>query len=554
MSEREVSNDERDEELRWRLEVLKSKLDEGKIHIAEHLIEGVQESLANVRYRRDGLIDLSTVDGRVRSMALMSAMMHDRDQKKSSAPLEDVTNLYFELIEKNLGFIAEAAKDNKLNAHEFGVAISRSPQHVGDISPQIPAFLDMISQFWEEVGDATHYHIQDLNCTKAVYGGDLFPSYQRNIASSAGLYIDTIVLSDPFLQSREVILRSTPDMQLYYLAKHTINVLGYRSLALARLDSPIIIISPFKSSIDDDERDFIKRLAEPDALLHAGKIFGRSFENFDELMHFTDPLRTVEDAVSKVANKERLLFDSDWTGPLDQQLARIIKTHGRMLPSGGHPGQTVALQCLTRMMQATDILIKSRYLHGTPIIDAPTSWKYFNWKLEYNSAITSDATHLHMLKGLQRVAETDMEWLGNIPSEALIDMRKQGAFDEIRHMLSSGVKEISEIKPDAFFRSSDRIVSNIQDAFSEHQNKMREIKSKGWRFAGKDLGSWVATGAIEIAAIATGTPSFGVGAFVVNQLIDAPKLKDIPAKFRDLKNAHVELKKSPMGLLFKHVN
>jgi len=72
------------------------------------------------------------------------------------------------------------------------------------------------------------------------------------------------------------------------------------------------------------------------------------------------------------------------------------------------------------------------------------------------------------------------------------------------------------------------------------------------KFAGQDLGSWIVAGTIEVAAIATGKPAFGAAAFAVNQVVDAPKLKELPERFRNLKDAHIELKKSPMGLFFAH--
>ncbi|WP_217539673.1 hypothetical protein, partial [Stenotrophomonas sp. GbtcB23] len=81
-----------------------------------------------------------------------------------------------------------------------------------------------------------------------------------------------------------------------------------------------------------------------------------------------------------------------------------------------------------------------------------------------------------------------MEWLGNIPPAALIEMRQQGAFHEIREVLSAGVSEIAETKPEAYFRSSDKIVENIQDAFERHQKNVKELRKKGLKFAGYDHG------------------------------------------------------------------
>ena len=186
-------------------------------------------------------------------------------------------------------------------------------------------------------------------------------------------------------------------------------------------------------------------------------------------------------------------------------------------------------------------------------MDAPTSWAYFNWKLEYNSALSEeDNVHLHMVQGLQRAADTDEEWLGHIPPQALIEMRKEGAFEEIRQVLSEGVRELSHAKPENFFRSTDKIVENIRNAFDAHTAEVKELRRKKIRFAGHDIGSMVAAGAIDIASIATGVGTFGAASLAVNQLVDVPKLREIPERFRTLKNAHNELRKSPMGLFFAH--
>jgi predicted homoserine dehydrogenase-like protein len=131
-------------------------------------------------------------------------------------------------------------------------------------------------------------------------------------------------------------------------------------------------------------------------------------------------------------------------------------------------------------------------------------------------------------------------------------MRKVGAFEEIRSVLSLGVGELSEANPSNFFRSSDKIVENIRDAFEKHMAEVKTLRTKKIKFAGYDIGTMLAAGAIDIASIATGTPTFGAASFAVNQIVDAPKLREIPSRFRALKDAHKELKRSPMGLLFQH--
>ncbi|MBO9124827.1 MULTISPECIES: hypothetical protein [unclassified Rhizobium] len=539
--------------LRWRLEVLKAKLEAGEVHISSDIADGIEQSLKAVRSLPDGQIDLDTVDGRVRSMALAAAHVHNREQDKKSISLIDVSRTYFDFVELNCGDLARQAKEHGLNAHQFAMALSRDVEAVTGINKQLPQFLEVLENFWRDAADAVHYHVQDLQGTKAVYGGDLFPSYEQNLASSVGLYTDTIVLSDPFWHSRHVFDMASPERRVYYFAKHAINVLGYRDMALADLEKPIVVFAPFRSSVDDAEEKFLKHITEVDGLKHAAHVFGRSFENVEDLFDYARTLSTPELAVEALADPSRLVFDTEWGGSKLEQVRRSLGSEWSPVTGDSNAGLMIAGQCLARMGQATDILLKSRYLMGTPLIDAPTSWKYFSWKLEYNSALDDDdRTHLHMVRGLQHAREGEAQWLGKIPPAALIEMRKVGAFEEIRTVLSAGVDDIARERPTAYFRSSDKIVENIRDAFDRHGAEVKKLTQRKIKFAGFDIGSLVAVGAVEIAAAITGTPLFGVGAYAATQLIDAPTIRQIPAKFRDLRNAHVELKKSPMGLLFKH--
>lgn len=548
-----MTNDEHEEALQWRLNLLRVKLERGELQFAPELLEQTRRSLDAIRFCADGTIDLSTVDGRVRSLALVVAGSEQRKQVKDAISLEDISKIYFETIERLFGAIAKQASDLGLNAHQAARAVSTDPEGLVAFLGQIPKFLAWLEDFWGSVATSSDVHIQDITGLKAIYGGDLFPSHTRNIASSIGLYTETIVLSDPFWNTRH-LLESAPDEQkVYFLIKHAVNVLKYRELATADLKQPVIVLTPFRSSIDDDEKDLLGKIMEVDGLKHASVMFGREFASAEDLWSFGEKLDSPEKVIAALVQPDRLLFDTEWNDPLAVQIDRALNSEWRDIGGEAHPGLLACGVAFSRMGQATDLLLKSRYLAGVPLIEAETSWQYFNWKLEYNAAQTHDApTALHMIKGLQRVAETDETWLGSIPQDALIEMRQQGAFEEIRSVLSAGVSEIAELNPNAYFRSSDRIVDNIRDAFDAHSKEVLRLRSKNIRFAGHDVGSMLIAGGIDIASIITGTPTFGAASFAVNQLLDVPKLREIPSRFRELKDAHVALKRSPMGMLFKH--
>ena len=206
-------------------------------------------------------------------------------------------------------------------------------------------------------------------------------------------------------------------------------------------------------------------------------------------------------------------------------------------------------------LNTVDGLVRSRRLRGTPIIDAPTSWQYFVWKLEYDAEKMergSQLPDLHILRGLQSLADSDMEWLGKVPPEALIEIRKADALAEIRAVLAKGVSELALANPTNFYRTSDHIFDNIHAAFAEHKKNIEDLRSKKWKFAGTDMGSWFVVGSLAVTAAATGLPVWGFAAIAADQLLPAPKLKDIPKSIKELASESYKLRQSPVGMLFKY--
>jgi hypothetical protein len=552
MSEEKTTEEaEYEQRLRRRLKILQEQFKEGKVQIAEGL--DVEKSLLAVRQGLDGEVDLSTVDGLVRSMALAVTAIHDREELKEEASLSEIQNMYFKFIEDSFGHFYEMMLKKDLTPHDAGRALTQNQKSIEGITENLDEFLGVIDQFWEGLGEIAHIHIEDMHGNiKGIFGGDLFPSHDENIASKCGLYTDTIVLPDPFLRSKHIFAHYPQESRAYYFIKHALNILQYKDLACADVEIPIIAILPDQAALQEKEREFFQSLGKDDSLIHAGKLFGRKFESFDELIEFAQELDSIERAVAEIGDESRVLFDTEWEGDVSAQLNQALENehYKRFVNS---PGMLLALQVKGRMSVSNELLIKSRRLNGTPIIDAPTSWQYLAWKMEYDSERTESETgehDLHIVRGLQDLAVNEMEWLGNIPPDALIDIRKQGAMEDIRDMLSNGINDIVNSNPANFHRSRDQIFDNINHAFSQHRKNIEELKAKKWKFAEKDMGSWMVTGSLGVAAAVTGMPVWGLAAIAADQLLDAPKLKDIPQSIRDLADESKKVKKSPVGMLF----
>lgn len=546
---------EYEERLRYRLKILSENFKQGKISVAEHLIDIFNESLDKIKYDKNGEIILDSVDGRIRSMALAVEHFDTRDQLKKEISLLDIQKIYFDMIEKNFEDFYFQMKKANVSPHHIAEFYSTQNEVVNDLYEQIPSFIDAILSFWKEVGEIGYWHLEDdHNSITGVYGGDLFPSHDENIASKCGIYTDTIVLPDPFIRSIHIFERYPKEKAVLYLIKHAMNILKYKELACIDNGKPVVVILPDLNALDENGKEFIYNFSQNDALHHANKIFGKNFGDIEEFVDFCSSLDTVEKTVKAIKDKKRVLFDTAWSGTLEEQIKRAVGGDDLKAFNRTEPGLLFQMQAIGRMSVSNELLIKARQLSGTLIIEAETSWQFFNWKLEYDAEKAQEyygTENLHITKGLTDLSRTDLPWLGNIPPASLLELRKQGALDEIRSILGNNIKELVQTNPNNFFRTREQILENIENSFEKHRKKLDELKAKNWKFAGNDIGSWIVTGSLGIGAALTGDAVWGLGAWIANELMDAPKLKEIPQRYRDLAEQNNKIKQSPVGMLFK---
>jgi hypothetical protein len=82
--------------------------------------------------------------------------------------------------------------------------------------------------------------------------------------------------------------------------------------------------------------------------------------------------------------------------------------------------------------------------------------------------------------------------------------------------------EVSSLASEEFFDATSVIYDNLEAAFTDHRKKLDQLRSKRWKFAGQEIGSWVVAGSIEVAAAVFGTPAWGLASTAISQITDAP--------------------------------
>jgi hypothetical protein len=160
----------------------------------------------------------------------------------------------------------------------------------------------------------------------------------------------------------------------------------------------------------------------------------------------------------------------------------------------------------------------------------PRPWNYYTWLLEYQGTTAQDQAGTlearHVARALTAEAGVNLEWLGNVPPESVLEIRKNGHAEELRALLSNGLSDLLKINPENYFRTADQVIENLDAAFRKHQRQLSEAKLKKLKLYGIDVPTCLAIGGIGIAGAITGNvPLQGISAAL--SVAGLATLKDI---------------------------
>ncbi|MCL6714174.1 hypothetical protein M8R20_45115 [Pseudomonas sp. R2.Fl] len=554
MSDRQYTEEEI-QDLTDRVFLLKQRLEEGTIHFADHLAEGFLHSYEAIRLRSDGLVDPETVDGRIRSATLAIRHFQYRNEVKEAISTGEIQDAYFRMLFTQFGWMMELMLKHGLTPDQASHALAKDTDFVSRLRDGLIGLSGHVKEFWESAAESGAFHLQDSPQLKATFSGDLFPAHWNNPVSTAGLYIDTIVLPCPILRIAP-LLGLYPDSEVgRLLTKHVLTAMTYRDVATADVVPPIALILPHPDDIRRGENSDLVSRATPAALKHGSYLFGREFSNLDHYHDFCGSLRSVEQVLAELKRPDRILFDTDWEPGAEAQLTRVMLDQQPALP-GFDPaiaGNHVLGASIGRMPQALAAQDTARYFGGTPLISAPTSWQYYTWFVEYEAMeAASDAKSTHVTRALTTESSRNLSWLGNVPPQTVLQIRKNGQAEELRSILSTGLDELIALRPDNYHRTSDQVVENLNRAFEAHQRQLLEARTKKLKLYGLDVGSFVATGAIAVTAALTSNPALGAASGLLG-LVGLPNLRELKSKFKEQAASEEARKNSVTGLLFRHV-
>lgn len=543
------------DELHERVMFLKREVEAGRIKLPRG--SGTAESLLKVRHGSNGKVDPDTVDAYVRALALAAVVLREREELKK-IPLIDVQAKYFRMLDDFFGQPFSQMRRHNLSPHTVAQDVASRDKLVKVFAQEADEFAAQVGQFWELYAPVVHAHLEDLRALKSTFGGDIFPSYTSNIACSVGLYIDTVILPDPLLRMAGFFSSMRPEAAVYYIVKHGLNALNYRELALADVYPPAVVIVPGYLMLDNTVESYLKSVSEADLVTHCSRLFGRTFSGEEDMMAFFEQFDTPAQVATSVADASRLLFDTDWSGPADEQLSRyldeVVAEHSPQM-AGQPVGVMLYFALFGRMMQINDLVFNGSQYGAVPLVEAATSWQYLVWKYEYDRERASELNpaleDVVIVKALLAEGSRDLGLLCDLPVQALIDLRRQGALAELRDIIRQGIADIDSASPDVLAEATETVAANIGEAFAKHKKDLEAHARARRRFFGLDVGSWITVGAISVAAASTASVPLSILAASL-AMTGAPSGKDLLTRGKEILSTGHDLKRSPTGILFRH--
>ena len=324
---------------------------------------------------------------------------------------------------------------------------------------------------------------------------------------------------------------------------------------MAELDVPIVVIAPDYIA-DTAYRRVLQSAAEADVLEHFSAVFGTHFSSQAELDEFLNPLSDLSSLLKRAVEPDRILFDAESNATLPEQFRGYENEFLKGDESASRPAYVLKHMVLGRLLLANDVVLRGIRLGGNPLIDAPTSWRYFQWKNEYQERPVPDESASKRDVLISKALSLDgreQRMLSGIPPESLIELRRNGALSELREMICRGVDDVDSASESDLTSVANHLIENIDNALAEHAKQLEALTVSRLKFYGLDVSRWIAAGGFSIAAAAVPEARWLSLLGAAGSVLGASKPEELLARHRDLKSESERLKRSPTGIMFWHL-
>jgi hypothetical protein len=389
---------------------------------------------------------------------------------------------YFSWLEDSFGPLASQVRRSHVTSSEFARDYLANPAHRSRIQEDLPSIASRVTEFWDRQAPLLVPQLQALSGVRALYGGDIGPRAESAIFQRSGLYFDTVVVPDPL--HRICSMPSRLRIPEYYFLKYAVDQLLQKDVYLASVWPPIAFLAPqgITSPSDETARP-LSYLASMDCVILANQLFEEHFDTYEEVKAFFGSLATAEKVIAALAQPDLLYLDSDAPRDPRSQLEGLIsrtRIDWRLVEGNASPdsAQFILFHIFGRLLQANALYSGALDSYSHPIVDAPASFHWLQWKVISNQDLLADELAFSGPKELaltNALLSQHLDWLSAIGIDDLVKLRKNGRLSELRALIGRDLDKLSAVEVADASEVIKQVDYSLSQALARHQAEIRQL-------------------------------------------------------------------------------
>jgi hypothetical protein len=169
------------------------------------------------------------------------------------------------------------------------------------------------------------------------------------------------------------------------------------------------------------------------------------------------------------------------------------------------PAEIVMQGVCERLVPQYHLLENAEELHAHPLLSLNNHWRYFKICSEAfeGRLLKQDLLKPQTVSVIRALGMPQLQWLGNVPVSALVELRKDNQNEKFRKALSTFTGELHESRLEDIDRVSSEVSRGIASLLVEHQTDLKAIEHKyKSRHAQTAVSAWTTLAASFLPALA----------------------------------------------------
>jgi hypothetical protein len=455
---------------------------------------------------------------------------------------------FFQILEDYFGLHFKEMIDKHW---PIGVAASRSISAYGEAVAR--SVVDTLLEELENLDwSGVQASLRQQGGVKAMAEAPVDALFEPRPVQAVSLYADTIALSMHTLHSmdgtRLLETVHNPFGALSHLIVVSLALLQMRELFLADVRPPIAVLVRPPMLVNSQ----IYRLNEELGLGLCSDAFGKTFSSRSELKQFVRGCETV-DALCQEIKKPELFFLS---GSLAEDIKKNLE-YGFLMEAprfaSEHDPELLAFTISGMLIGKTHVAASQFFscaeFGAQPLADTRERWQHLRWILEHDNKYLADKLGFGSVSRdslvLNALQLDGFEWMGNVPTDAVVRMREEGEFQNIRDILGRGIERIEGVSDKDFLEVTKQVGYNLDQEFRRHAAELKAMDTEFRRKYKFDLASVTVGGAIAVMS-AMYPPLASLAPFV-GSVGPTKTILDV----LEQRTRRDELRRKPVALLFQ---